>query len=296
MRFTSVKKAAARFLLSLSVILLVSVMAGAYTIVMRGGKRVEVPAQFLVTSTTLTYEVAAGINVTLQMAAIDIPATERANNEPPGSLLKRANPNASPPSARPAQGVATTTKPRIVTNRDLESYARARRASEAAYERRRIELGLPSLEESKREAERQEKALDELIAKRRQEESERYWRERTAALQAELDARDARINSLDYEYGDWPNGSIAIANAAIEPFNSRFRFGFHRRFPSAFNQGSPCGFNPSPSCLLSHPFPFGFNQQFSPRHRMIFVVPGTNVGGRRVFGGGRVLVSPGRQR
>src|SRR5207245_7120052 len=127
MRFTTLNKAATRFLLSLSVILLVSVMASAYTIVLRGGKRIEIPAQFIVTRTTLSYEVASGINVTLQMAAIDIPATERANNESPGALLKRANRNATPQSARPAQDVSTTTNRRIVTNRDLETYAQARR-------------------------------------------------------------------------------------------------------------------------------------------------------------------------
>ena len=293
MRFTTLKKPATRFLLSLWVILLVSVMASAYTIVMRGGKRVEIPAQFIVTRTTLSYEVASGINVTLQMAAIDVQATERANNEPPGALLKRANPDATPQSARPAQDVPTTTN-RIVTNRDLETYAQARRQSEAAYERRRIELGLPSLEESHRRAQRDEAALDEIIARRRQEESEKYWREREAELQAEIVA--ARINALNSAYAEpyWSDGFTGINTGAFGSFGSRFRFGFHPRFPSAFNQGSPCGFNPSPSCLLSHPFPFGFNQQFFPRHRTILVAPGTNLGGRRVFGGGRVLVGPRR--
>ena len=283
MRFTTVKTAATRLLLSLSVILLVSVMASAYTIVMRGGKRVEIPAHFTVTGTTLSYEVSSGINVTLQMAAIDIPATERANNEPPGSLLKRANPNLAPQ-------VPTTAKPRIVTNRDLEGYARARRESEAAYERRRIELGLPSLEESRRRAERDEAALEEIVARRRQEESENYRREREAELQAEMTA--ARINALNSASEPyWPGGFIAIDNGTFGPFGSRFRFGLQHRFPFGFNQGSPCGFSPSPSCLLSHPFPFGFNRQFSARRPTILVAP--NVGGHR-FGGG-VLVNPGRR-
>jgi hypothetical protein len=294
MRFTTLKKTATRFLLSLWVILLVSVMASAYTIVMRGGKRIEIPAQFTVTRTTLSYEVASGINVTLQMAAIDVPATERANNEPPGALLKRASANAALQSARPAQDVPTSTKRRIVTNRDLETYARARRESEAAYERRRIELGLPSLEESRRRAQRDEAALDEIIARRRQEESENYWRERQAELQAEMAA--ARINALNSAYAEpyWPDGFTGINNGAFGPFGSRFRFGFHPRFPSAFNQGSPCGFNPSPSCLLGHPFAFDFNHQFFPQHGTILVAPGTNVGGRRGFGGRQVLVGPRR--
>jgi hypothetical protein len=68
-----------------SIALLLCVTANAYTIVMRGGRRLEIPAQFTVTKNTLTYEAAAGIQVTLQIAAIDIAATEKANNEKPGA-------------------------------------------------------------------------------------------------------------------------------------------------------------------------------------------------------------------
>ena len=57
---------------------------------MHGGRRVEIPSRFVVTPATLTYEVAEGIQITIPMAAIDIPATEKANHELPGSLLGRA--------------------------------------------------------------------------------------------------------------------------------------------------------------------------------------------------------------
>ena len=66
----------------LSVFILVvcfSVAANAYTVVMRGGRRVEIPSHFLLTDSTLTYEVARGIQITIAVAAIDIPATEKAN-------------------------------------------------------------------------------------------------------------------------------------------------------------------------------------------------------------------------
>jgi len=289
MHFTTLKKTAARFLLSLWVILLVSVMASAYTIVMRGGKRVEIPAQFTVTATTLSYQVASGINVMLQMAAIDVPATERANNEPTGSFLRRAqtvNGSNQVPSVR-----SQTTPARTITNQDLERYERARLESEKAYEKRRQELGLPSLEESRRRAEREEAALDEIIAKRRQQESENYWREREAALQAEIATANARMNALESE-SSWSDGFIAVGGGTFAP-NSRLRFGFQRRFPFGFNQGSPCGFNPSPSCLLSHPFPLGFNQGFFSARRSVLVAPGANVGGRHF--GGRIVVGPGRR-
>ena len=53
---------------------------------MHGGRRLEIPSQFVVTASTLTYEVSPGVQVTLEMAAIDIPATEKANHEVAGSL------------------------------------------------------------------------------------------------------------------------------------------------------------------------------------------------------------------
>ena len=41
------------------------------------------------TTTTLTYEAAPGINRTVQLILIDVPATERANNELPGDFQTR---------------------------------------------------------------------------------------------------------------------------------------------------------------------------------------------------------------
>src|SRR6478672_11018801 len=84
-----VTQAINRIALSCFLILLFVCTASAYTIVMRGGKRVEIPAKFQVTTSTLTYEAGPDIQVTLQLAAIDIPATEKANNETAGSLLRR---------------------------------------------------------------------------------------------------------------------------------------------------------------------------------------------------------------
>ena len=286
---------AKRALLGLGLLLVISATASAYTVVLRSGRHAEIPERFTLTRTMLTYGPAPGMSVSIQVAAIDIPATERANNEAPGSFLKRLQAEvAGQASLVEFQASHTPTQPRTVTNRDLESYARARVESEAAYERRRVELGLPTLEESRRRAEREATALDELVAKRKQEESERYWRDRAAELQAEVDAANARIDSLDYQYLNGANGSILIANGRIGPFDSRFRVGFHRRFPSGFNQGSPCGFNPGISCLQA--FPFGFNRDFA-RRPLVFVAPGGSVGGHRFggFGGGRVFSSPGRR-
>ncbi len=288
-------KTAKRVLLALGLLFVLSATASAYTLLLRSGRRMEIPERFTVTRTVLTYEPAPGMSVSVQMAAIDIPATERANNESPGSFLKRLQ--QAETSARAGAGESQLSRAqaqtRNVTNKDLETYARARTEGEAAYEKRRIELGLPTLEESRRRAEREAAVFDELVAKRKQEESERYWRAREAELQGEIDAANARIDSLDYQYLNGANGSILIANNRIGPFDSRFRVGFHRRFPSGFNQGSPCGFNPGISCLQA--FPFDFNRDFA-RRPLVFVTPGGNVVGHRFggLGGGRVFVSPRR--
>src|SRR5438105_12293300 len=70
--------------------------AMAYTVVFRHGHKMEVPTVFMVTTTTLTYEAAPGINRTVQLILIDVAATERANNEAPGSFLKHAERSLAP--------------------------------------------------------------------------------------------------------------------------------------------------------------------------------------------------------
>ena len=169
---------------------------------------------------------------------------------------------------------ATKKATRTITNRDLEPYERARIRSEAIWEKRQKELGLPSLEETRRELARREAALDEFLARKRLEE-EVIRREREAELRAEMAAR----RSATYYQGEqyyWPSAILPVGG--VFPSHSRFR------------QGSPCGFNPSPSCLLTHPFSL-FNQGAFPARRAIIVAPRTFVRGAR--GGGFVI--PGRR-
>ena len=260
-------------------------IAGAYTIVFYGGNRVEIPDNFVVTSNAVIYEAASGINVSFRLKSIDVPATERANNVSSGSFLRRigVERGQAPPST-----TATQNATRTITNRDLEPYEQARVRSEAIWEKRRKELGLPSLEEIRREAARREVALDEFLARKKLEQDANYWQERQAELRAEI---TARMNATDYQGGQyyWPTGIVPVDNGVFGSFDSRFRFG--RGFPFGVNQGSPCGFNPSASCLLTHPFSL-FNQGAFPGRRTTFVAPRPIVGGPR---GGGVFVSPGRR-
>src|ERR1043166_8581583 len=76
----------------------------AYTVVMRDGRRVEIPNEFTVTNSTLTYQMGNGIQVTMQLNTVDIGATERANREAQGASMLRANaPKVEPaPQTRPS--------------------------------------------------------------------------------------------------------------------------------------------------------------------------------------------------
>src|SRR6476659_52203 len=124
-------RAASRIVSVFAVILLLVVVANAYTVIMHGGRRVEIPSRFTVTAATLTYEVTEGIQITIPMAAIDIPATEKANHELPGSLLGRAKVGTAQTAAK--NGIANrndnSTSRRTITNRDLETLMRRRKES-----------------------------------------------------------------------------------------------------------------------------------------------------------------------
>jgi len=207
---------------------------------MRGGKRIEIPAKFLVTASTLTYEAGPGIQITLQLAAIDIPATEKANNEVAGALLRRiaiAGENSSAQN-QAAENKTIPSARRTITNRDLEASMVRRRQSELAYEKRRQELGLPSVAESRRRAEIESVQIrSELEATRSVErESEGYWRTRAAALRTEIAALDAELDYVRVRLEDSPfplsSGFTSIsALPFIAPGASFGNAGFGRSFP-----------------------------------------------------------------
>ena len=263
-----------------SLIFVTWTIASAYTIVFYGGKRVEIPDNFIVTSNAVIYEAAPDMNISYLLTSIDIPATERANNDSAGSFLGRSS---APPVEAPPLTTTTQKATRTITNRDLEPYQSARVRSEATSEERRKDLGLPSVEEARREAARREVALDEYLAKKRVEQEAIRRQEFEDKLFLELLARTNGTPNQGGQYY-WPTGAF-FDGGASGAFDSSFRFG--RRFPTV---GSPCGFNPSAACLLSHPFSL-FGQGSIPTRRSFFVAPRT-VGGRR---GGGVFVSPGRR-
>src|SRR5205807_1887835 len=82
------RRAITQSAVSAALLLAFTVTAAAYTLVFRDGRRVEIPDDFTVTRTTVTYEVSPGFSKTVLVALLDIRATERANNEAAGYFFK----------------------------------------------------------------------------------------------------------------------------------------------------------------------------------------------------------------
>jgi hypothetical protein len=291
------RRAVCRGISVFAFVLALAFTANAYTVVMSGGRHLEISSQFVVTTATLTYEVSPGLQVTLLIAAIDIPATEKANNEAPGSLLRRAGQTMSESSsttARPTAAGAVAVR-RTITNRDLEPTALRRRESESAYEVRRKQLGLPSVEESRRQAAAEAESIKRELEEQQLEagKSEEYWRERATALRTEMAAMDAEISwirarldegpSPGYAWNNWSSfsgGSFATV-IGVAPFGRVHGGNFGGRVGGNFGGGG------------------GFHNGGRPMRPSVFVAPrgGPQLTARVPFGGGatrgRVLVNPG---
>ena len=240
-----------------------AVTASAYTLVFRDGRRLEIPSEFTLTRTTLTYEASPGFSKTMQLILINVAATERANNEAPGSFFKHAE--ETPTVTQPAPQARRT-----LTNRDLAAVRQRRIESERAYEKRRTELGLPTVEETRNRQEAEGAALHvgirERSAARAREEA--YWRGRARELRTEIATVDAQIsyvrgrlsevneNSLNNlvltdVYPIWPNQSSGWPYPNY-PYPSY-------PYPSYPYPSSPYGFpraRPIPG--LGYPYPNGY--------------------------------------
>jgi len=244
----------------------------AYSIVMRGGKRIEIPAQFNVTKLTLTYEASPGFWITLQMAAVDIPATERANNELPGSLLGRVTKELEP--TRMSERVSQTQESkasRSVTNLDLQPFQRLRLESERAYEQRLKDQGLPPLAVLRAQAAADaERVWQELARKRAEAEAD----ERASQLQAQIAALNTQLNYLQSRSADLSS----VSSEAFTFYGGVPFFGGRSRVNRALFRvpfGLPVG-----GAFGSFNVPIGSHARFPGFRRNIIIAPGTRFGGR----------------
>lgn len=224
-----------RGLIVVLVVVLASVTASAYTVVMRDGRRLSIPDTFVVNKLTLTYSIGEQFQKTLLLAAIDIPATERANNEPAGSFLSRAQPTAQPQAA-----IRSRRAQRSVTNEQLQRFQAKRLVDEASYGQRRKELGLPSKEELRKQAQEQVDRTADAVSeiREREQETERYWRERSSGLRADLVATNAQIDFVRARLNELPAfptvGFVPALpfGALLRPFNTFSQTAFTMGFRS----------------------------------------------------------------
>ncbi len=291
------RRAACRSISVFAFVLVLAFTVNAYTVVTSGGRHLEIPSQFVVTSSTLTYEVSPGLQVTLLIAAIDIPATEKANNEPPGSFLRRAGQTANKSSSTTTTPTApgTVAVRRTITNRDLEATALRRRESESAYEVRRKQLGLPSVEESRRQAAAEAESIKEELAQQQLEDSksEEYWRERATTLRTEMAVMDAEIGWIRARLDEGPTPGYAWNNW------SSFSGGSFATVIGAAPFGRARGGNLGGGFGGNFGGRGGFHTGGRPMRTGVFVAPraGPQLTARVPFGGGatrgRVVVNPG---
>jgi len=213
---------------TLLLILTVSVV-NAYTLVMRDGRRIEIPDQFTVTNSTLTYEAARGFQITIQLSTVDIAATERINGEPSGSLMKKGSEPEVVPQSRQRRSSAS----RSITNQDLEGYRRARIQSEIAYEKRRKELGLPTAEQQRIEsAAIVDRTHQQLLGmQEKQQNTEEYWRSRASELRSEVASVDAQIGYARGRLAELPENTsygglaTAVPYGGLYPLQGRYGYG-----------------------------------------------------------------------
>ncbi|HZI62504.1 MAG TPA: hypothetical protein VFD62_17445 [Pyrinomonadaceae bacterium] len=263
-----------RLLVASFLLIFTATAASAYTIVMRNGRRVEIPNKFTLTNSTLTYETAPGIQVTIQLTGIDIATTERVNGQTAGSFMASGS---KPERTAPVVQTGRQTATKSITNKDLEVYRRSRLQSE----REREELGLPSVEERRREVAEIDDRTQEQIRDMRSREELDFWRNRAMTLETQITAtqNQMRVNQVDEYPWAYPYG-VGIVTSGF-PFgfdgsrglNSQFdRFGLHKFGFSRF------GFNN-----------FGFRGHF-PGHlrgRLLYSFPRSGGSGRHGGGGHR---------
>ena len=270
-----------------------AVAASAYTIVFRNGNRMEIPDEFTVTRTTLTYEISPGFQKTILVSLIDISATERANNEPWGSFFKRsqiAQQRAQAQQAlQPSEPATPATK--TVTNSDLAAIRQRRLESEQAYEKRRLQLGLPTVAETRLRQQEEERSfrseLRDRAAANSREES--YWRGRARELRTEIATVDNQLNyvrarlteidessrvmgSVTQVYPNWPNydpwsrnrrwGRRGRPQTTPPIFGPpQYPYGYPNGYPNGYPGQNPYGYpGQNPYGYPQGQYPYGYPQ------------------------------------
>src|SRR5207245_4019832 len=146
-----------------------------------------------------------------------------------GNFFKHRQDDDPQPASTPSQPAPPqSSQPArlTITNEDLKSFQARRIESEKRYERRRMEMGLPTVAETRRQRQLDESALLDRVreksASTTREES--YWRGRSRSLRNEIATNEAQINFVQSRLGEiTPTGleGPVIVNSPYGPFGSR---------------------------------------------------------------------------
>ena len=271
-----------RVILATLFFFLLPVAANAYTLVLRSGRHVTVPADFRVTPAAVVYEASPGFSVTVWLTNVDLAATERANAEPAGSFVTRIRqePNEGAAAPTPVKA-APRAGTRVVTNKEIEPLRLRREAQEAEYERTRRERGMPSKRELQRRFEEQDRRLRELTLQMQAERAESELESVKSELfnvRRELDELGSR---LSYQPGAYtpvyssPNYYPYYYYTPPVQFINRFPFSRHGGFGRGSFRPHPYGRARSYNPWQGRPFPSlgwptlnGNNPPLAPASRM----------------------------
>ena len=251
--------------IAVAFIFVLALTASAYTLVLRNGQRMEIPSEFTLTRTTLTYEISPGFNRTMLLTLIDVAATERVNREAPGSFYKHREEPA--PVINQPSAVANQRAPRAIktlTNSDLAAVRQRRVESEQAYEARRKQLGLPTVAETRQRQDEEGALLRAQIREdslnKRQEEN--YWRGRARELRSEIAAVDTQINYLRGRVNELNESSLANQSwitgiypiwPNTGPLLGNGQWGIYPNFPLPGYRPARPGYGG-----LGYPYPYGY--------------------------------------
>lgn len=248
--------------------LLFPLACSAYSLVLRSGRRIEIPEKFSLNKTNLVYESSPGVSISLQLVTIDIPATEQANGEIAGSFLRNHSMENAEPLINPSQNPNAANKParRTITNDDLEKFRRQRQLNEEKYDRDSKALGLPSREQL-RVTEKEEEAKLRVIAANVEAE-----RARADALRAEEDALQVRQEGLINDSANYPEYEFGLNSGYYWPYVPNVYPGYYPAFGRSVRG------------LRNRFDSFGSSGRFFPR-RGIYLAPSLI---NRGVGGGRM--------
>ncbi len=223
-----------RFIVAFSFVVLLPLIAQAYTLVLKDGRRVEVRENYRIVSDIGVFTLAEGNRFSVSLDKINISATELANGENEGTFIK----NAAEPlkiTDKPVnndkpiidQDPIASSRPigRKITNSDFDRYRVRReemlkdstnRANAKAATQANTPAPVPN--------DNTERDTASFLAEHREKEKNReeYWRGRSRALLTELRVQEEQINSLQGQIEDsrrfQPPASTVSVYSAPAPY------------------------------------------------------------------------------